>query len=152
MVSRIKMMTYAEREIRSHMGMPVGFCVLVVSLAFSSCGGNPAPVVEEPSGGTATTPPPLTPEDPDTGDAPAQGTGKNVLEAIPDAPHGQCCQSDDECGPISCEPWEYATDGCPTVCTYSCQPGDTCPALGGTLDPPPPCPDSGLCPVGAPWW
>lgn len=132
-------------------------CVIVLYLVCTACGGSSSPPAETPldvSPRPAVTDQPPTPTAvrSDADGATGEGTGKNVWEAIPDAPHGQCCESDDECGPITCEPWEYASDGCPTVCTYSCEPGDTCPALGGTLDPPPPCPDSGLCPVGAPWW
>jgi len=81
---------------------------------------------------------------------PASG-GRKIWEVIPNAPHGQCCESDDECGPITCEPYEYAHASCQRVCTYSCEPGDLCPVPGGTLGPPSPCPESGLCPVGSPF-
>ena len=85
------------------------------------------------------------------GDPPGEPTGRKVWEVIPNAPHGQCCTSNDECGKITCEPYEYAHASCERVCTYSCDPGDICPAIGGTLDPPSACPESGLCPVGSPF-
>lgn len=80
----------------------------------------------------------------------AEPAGRKIWEVIPGAPHGQCCTSDDECGPITCEPYEHGHSGCEKVCTYACEPGDLCPPSGGALMPPPPCPESGLCPVGRP--
>jgi len=85
------------------------------------------------------------------GTSPPAAEGRKVWELIPDAPHGRCCTTDDECGPITCEPYEYAHASCQRVCTYSCEPGDLCPVPGGTLGPPSPCPESGLCPVGSPF-
>lgn len=109
------------------------------------CAGG-APPAAEPAGEA-------TPRDATRPGEEAQATpgGRKVWEAIPNAPHGQCCTSDEECGEITCEPYEYATPSCEQVCTYSCEPGDLCPRIGGTLDPPYPCPTSGLCPVGPPY-
>ena len=122
---------------------------LIVIALVLGCGSKEPPAVEEP------VEPPGPVEDATGPDATQDGEpgpdGVNVWEVHPDAPHGQCCTSDEECGPITCEPYEYATESCQKVCTYSCKPGDMCPQLGGTLDPPPPCPQSGLCPVGPPW-
>jgi hypothetical protein len=128
---------------------------LLALLITSSCAGS-APQTSTP--GEEPRPAP-TAADGDTQPAqiasPApvdnQPTGRKVWELIPDAPHGQCCKSDDECGPITCEPYEYGHAGCAEVCTYSCEPGDLCPQLGGTTTPPSPCPESGLCPVGPPY-
>ncbi len=119
--------------------------IVVMLLLTCGCAGGKPPA-QEPEAGTDS--PALPPAE--GADAATTG-GKKVWEAIPDAPHGQCCTSDEECGAITCEPYEYATESCTHVCTYSCEPGDLCPSMGGTLDPPSPCPGSGLCPVGPPW-
>ncbi len=124
---------------------PWTISLTIVLLLMGGCAGS-APPAAEPEAGTAS---PETAVE--AGPVAATTGGKKVWEAVPDAPHGKCCTSDDECGPITCEPYEYATESCTHVCTYSCEPGDLCPWLGGTLDPPPPCPGSGLCPVGPPW-
>ncbi|MBW2264323.1 MAG: hypothetical protein JRG91_20340 [Deltaproteobacteria bacterium] len=120
--------------------------ILAITLALLySCAGS-KPATEEPEG--TAQPPANTPA---PGPDEVAPEGKKVWEAIPMAPHGQCCTSDDECGPITCEPYEYAISSCERVCTYSCEPGDICPVLGGSLGPAMPCPESGLCPVGPPW-
>ena len=119
-------------------------------LLCSGCAGSkpepaePAPVDPEPVE-------PVTDTQPTPGAENATTGGKNVWEEFPEAPHGRCCTSDDECGPIRCEPYKHAISNCTHVCTYACNPGDLCPKMGGTFGPPIPCPEDGLCPVGPPY-
>lgn len=140
--------------------------IAIAALVFvCACAGN-APETSAPPAEPAddrvveADPPPRIASDNDTpltvhgarpGGSAVEPTGRKVWEVIPNAPHGQCCTSNDECGKITCEPYEYAHASCERVCTYSCDPGDICPAIGGTLDPPSACPESGLCPVGSPF-
>jgi hypothetical protein len=121
---------------------------LAILLLGGCAGSKPAPEepVEQPADDPAPEPIHVTPGP----DDPAP-EGRKIWEEIPNAPHGQCCESDDECGPITCEPYEYAISNCTHVCTFSCDPGDLCPKMGGTFGPPIPCPENGLCPVGPPW-
>jgi len=109
-----------------------------------SCAGSPAR-------SDAPTPEPVEASGVTEPREPAPTAGGRVLEISPATPHGTCCTSDGNCGEITCRPSEYPIEGCERVCTLSCEPSDTCPAIGGSLDPPAPCPESGFCPVGAPY-
>jgi hypothetical protein len=119
--------------------------VLVLALG-GACGGG-APLAATSS---APADAPEAAERPGSVEERPPSEGRKVWEVIPNAPHGQCCESDQQCGAIECEPYEYAHRSCQRVCTYSCEPGDLCPRMGGTFGPPISCPASGLCPVGPP--